>query len=373
MRDGIQPAGGIGVRLQTVTTAVIKRDLLLAIIVAVIVIGSGLFLGHQNNGVVPVSSNPTAHYQGESQHPLRYMANWDASNYLSIEQRGYQTGSQTNFFPLYPLLIRAVNTVLSSPLWSAFVVAWVGFVGAIFFYIKLVKHLYKGTDNREAVRSLLLFVLFPTGVFLFAPYTEGLLGLLSLGAIYYALQKKWLPAALLSLLATATHITGAFVLLLVVLLLLEEKVKLTKVLTTLVVGSLGLLTYMAYLQVHFHNALNFITAQKQHGWLQHKFAGLPAELSLINGLILVALALAVIYWWPRRKSFAIYSFLFLCIPVIGGQLGGFNRYALMAFPVQLMLYERYRRAPLAYAVTLAVTTVLWAHYLFQYAGGYVGG
>jgi mannosyltransferase PIG-V len=359
--------------LRAVLEAVVTRDLLLAVLVAVILSGGGIFLGRQNNGVVPVSPDQTAHYHAEPHHPLTFMANWDAPDYITISRHGYQSSSQTNFFPLYPLLIRGFNTVLASFLWSAFAVAWLGFVGAVFFYLKVVKRLYQTIDNHEALWAVLLFVLFPTGVFLFAPYTEGPLGFLALGAIYYALRKRWLPAAILTMFATAVHITGVFVLILMGLLLLEEGISRLRALAAVALGSLGLLSYMLYLQLHFHNALNFVSAQKEHGWLQHKFAMLPTELSIINGLIILALLVAVVYWWSRRKSFAVYTLLFLCIPAVGGQLGGFNRYALMAFPVQLMLYEYCRRKPLVFAIVLVVTTILWTHYLLQYAGGYIGG
>jgi hypothetical protein len=363
----------IRTKAAAIVATVIRYDLLAAVVVACLVIGSGVFLGHQNNGIVPLNPNPPAHYQGEPGNPLAFMANWDAPDYLTISQHGYQSLSQTNFFPLYPLLIHAVNTMVPSALDSALLIAWLGFVGAIFFYLKIVKRLYPIHDNREALRGLLLFVLFPTGVFLFAPYTEGLFGLLALGAVYYALRKRYVPAAGLSLLATAMHITGVFVLLMVGLIILEEGGKLSRAITTMAAGSLGLVTYMVFLQIRFHNALGFVTAQKGHGWLQHKTGHLVTELGAINGLIIVLLIIAAIYWWPRRKSFSVYAMLFLTIPVLGGQLGGFNRYSLMAFPIPLMLYAICRRRPLAYAIVLAGFSILWAHYLFQYAAGYVGG
>ena len=353
--------------------AIIERDLVLAVAVVLLITIGGVFLGHQNNGVVPANSDPVARYQGEPQNPLTFMANWDAPDYIGLSQHGYQDATQTNFFPFYPLLIRLVNMVVPSALFSALLVAWVGFVGAVYFYLKVAKRLYKLSDNHEALRALLLFVLFPTGVFLFAPYTEGIFGCLALGAIYYALQKKYVPAALFCLFATATHITGVFVLILVGLLLLEEGGKLTKTAAAVATGSLGLVSYMAYLQVHFHDALDFIMAQKGHGWLQHKYAQLVTELGAINGLIIVLLILSIIYWWPRRKSFAVYSALFLTIPIVGAQLGGFNRYCLMAFPVQFMVYEYCRKRPLAYGLAVAGFSILWAHYVFQYAAGYVGG
>jgi hypothetical protein len=363
----------IAARARVVIEAVARRDLLLVVVVAVVMIVGGLFVAHQNNGIIPLNPDPIAHYHGEPGNRLDFWANWDAPDYITLSQHGYQNLSETNFFPLYPMLIHVVNLVIPSALLSALLVAWAGFVGALYFYLKIIKSLFRITNNYEALRGMLPFLLFPTAIFLFAPYTEGLFGLLALGAIYFALRKNYLLVALFSLFATATHDTGVFVLVLVGLILLEEGLELRKVVETVVTGSLGLLAYMTYLQVHFHSALAFITAQKGHGWLEGKYTHLVAELGAINVLIILLLVAAAVYWWPRRKSFSIYSLLFLAIPAIGGQLGGFNRYTLMAFPVPWMLYQSCRKRQLSYALIVAVTTVLWAHYLFQYAGGYVGG
>jgi Gpi18-like mannosyltransferase len=353
-------------------SAIVRRDLLLAIVVVVITICLGVFLGHENNGVVPVNSLPIARYSLEPHNPLSFMANWDSLNYLAISQHGY-VQDQTNFFPLYPIAIHIVSRIISSPLYSALLIAWAGFVGAVFFFLKIIKHLYKTKDNLEASKGVLLFVLYPAGVFLFAPYTEGMFAFFALGAVYFLLKKKYIPTALFTMLATATHITGLFLLALIGLMMIEEKTKFTKIIATLAVGSLGLIGYMIFLTVHFHKPLAFITSQENHGWLKASYSGLPAELSLINLLIIILLIISVFYWWNRRKSFSIYSLLFLLIPIVGGQLGGFNRYTLMAFPVQFMLYERFRGKALSYALVIAIFSILWAHYLFQYAGGYIGG
>ena len=94
---------------------------------------------------------------------------------------------------------------------------------------------------------------------------------------------------------------------------------------------------------------------------------------LNNILFLVLILVSGIYWWSRNKSFAIYSLLFLLIPILGKQFGGFSRYVLMDFPIQLMLYGYFRKRKFGYSVCICLTTVLWAYFLFQFAGGYTGG
>jgi Gpi18-like mannosyltransferase len=352
---------------------VIANNFLLALVIALVIIVGGVFLGYVNNKVVPVNTSSVAHYSAEPNNKLSFMADWDAPDYLTIASSGYTSAAQTNFFPLFPLLIHIVNYVISSPLTSALLISWCSLVGAIYFYAKVIKKLFNVTANIEALRGVVFFILFPSAVFLIAPYTEALFALLSLGAIYFALKNRYLPAAFLALLATATHITGAFVVVLVAMILYEQKERLRNIILSMVIGSLGLIGYMAFLINKFNNPLEFITAQQTHGWLVKTAHAHYYGIGWLNVVFVILIILAAFYWWKRRRSLAIYVLLFLLIPIIGGQFGGFNRYVLMAFPVQLMVYGKFRERKTAYTAILCLSVVLWAYFLFQYAGGYVGG
>jgi hypothetical protein len=353
---------------------ILKKDLLLALIVATAVIVTGVFLGWENNKIVPLNADPVARYTQNGSPPLSFMSNWDGPDYLQIAGHGYSTSGVTNFFPLYPLLIHIVSWVVSSDLDDALAISWLCFVGAIYFYLKIIKRLWKTSDNVEALRGALLFILFPTGVFLLATYTESLFAFLALGAIYMALQKRYIGAGLFSLFATATHINGLFLLVLICAILIEEHEKLWRALVSVVIGSLGLVSYMVFLLIRYKNPLVFIAAQRGHGWLERGYVSrLSVTIDIFNLLAIILLVFTIIYWWNKRKSFSIYAFLYLCIPFIGGQFGGFNRYVLMAFPIQLMLYDKFRKSSLAYTMTIALSCILWGYFMLQYAGGYVGG
>jgi Gpi18-like mannosyltransferase len=356
-------------------TLILKRDLLLAIVVALAVIFGGVFLGGENNRVVPVNSDPNARYVSidPSAH-LAFMSNWDGPDYIRIAAHGYSNKEQANFFPLYPILIRALNSVIGSPLYSALALSWLSFTGAIYFYLKVIKQLFnKVSDNQEALRGLLFFVLFPTGVFLLATYTESLFAFLSLAAIYFCLKKNYWPAALALAMATATHINGIFAVVLVALMMLEQKERLSRIAATAAVGVLGIVGYIVYLAHRFNSPLLFIKAQQKHGWLADGLNHSVSTIGWMNIIFIILIIASVFYWWSRRKSFAIYSLLFLSIPVIGGQFGGFNRYVLMDFPLQWMLYLKVQDSKVMYPLALSLSAVLWAYFLFQYAGGYVGG
>jgi Gpi18-like mannosyltransferase len=351
----------------------LNKDLLLSILVAVTIIILGFVWGWENNKIVPVSTNAFAHYTLEPSNPLSYMANWDGPDYLQIASTGYEHVNQSNFFPLYPLAIRSVNYLVKSPLYSALLISWVSLVGAVYFYLKIIKSIFSTKENLEALKAVLLFILFPTGVFLLAPYTESLLAFLALGSIYYALERKNILSGLLAMLATATHIDGVFIVILISLILIEQKEKILKAITAAIIGMIGLIAYALFLLKHFDKPFAFISAQKSHGWLEHGYSNFFASIDLFNVIFMILLIISIVYWWKRRKSFSVYSFLFLCIPIVGGQFGGFNRYVLMAFPIQFMIFDQSRNRKLLYPIVIAVFSVSWTYFLFQYAGGYIGG
>jgi hypothetical protein len=323
--------------------------------------------------VIPVNPAQTAHYLSELHNPLSFTANWDGPNYLRIAKFGYSSTGDTNFFPLYPLLIHIVNYIIGSPLISGLLISWASFIGAIYYYLKISKLLFDIKDNLESLRSAAFFMLFPSAVFMFVVYSEGLFAFLALGAIYHALKRKYLLSGLFLMFSTATHITGLFVMVLVAGILLEEKVELRRIVLNLIISSLGIVAYMFYLLEKFHQPIAFLTSQKSHGWLKSGPTNLITSAEFLNVVFVVLLLISAAYWYKRRVSFSIYSLLFILIPLIGRQYGGFNRYVLMAFPLPLMFYEFLRNKKSAYAYGLVLTTIIWTYFVLQYMGGYVGG
>jgi hypothetical protein len=157
------------------------------------------------------------------------------------------------------------------------------------------------------------------------------------------------------------------------MMLIEQRVKLIKIIGYLAIGSLGIVSYMIFLYIKFGQPLAFITAQKAHGWLVgNSVQNLSATFSVIKIFFVVLILISVVYWWKPKKSFSIYSLSFLLIPLLGGQFGGFNRYILMAFPVQFMLYDKYKDRHTAYTLVIVASAILWTYTLLQYTGGYIG-
>ncbi len=130
---------------------------------------------------------------------------WDSIHYLAIAEHGYARASDTAFFPLYPLLIRALGYMLGSDPLAGVAISTVSFVVALALLHRLTE-LELGRSAADA--TVLLVALAPLSFFFTALYTESLFLALSLGAVYAARRERWPLAAFLGALATVTRVPG---------------------------------------------------------------------------------------------------------------------------------------------------------------------
>jgi hypothetical protein len=146
---------------------------------------------------------------------LSPLARWDAAWYLRIAESGYG-GSDVRaaFFPLYPLLVRAVAAPFgASPaamLAAAYVLSLAAFLGALVLLHRLVT---LELGRALAQPALLLLAVFPAAVFFGAPYSESLFLLLAVGAFYAARTGNWAWAGAAAAGAAATRSSGVLLLL----------------------------------------------------------------------------------------------------------------------------------------------------------------
>jgi hypothetical protein len=143
------------------------------------------------------------------------LARWDAVWYLSIADSGYESrgadspGARAAFFPLYPLLVRALALPAgASPealLLAAYAVSLAAFLGALYLLHRLVA-LELGA--RIARATLLLLALFPAAYYFGAPYAESLFLLVSVAAFYAARTGHWAWASVAAAAASATRSVG---------------------------------------------------------------------------------------------------------------------------------------------------------------------
>ncbi len=163
--------------------------------------------------------------------PLDIWARWDSEWYLLIAERGYDATDAVNhlpvgylpedtagFFPLYPLLIRAL-TPLVGAVGGGIVISNFALLASLWLLLAVARDLWGETFGTQAgfyAGTALLF--FPFTLFHSAVYSESLFLALSLATFLLARKNRFDLAGLVAALATLTRPFGA---LLAVLVLLE--------------------------------------------------------------------------------------------------------------------------------------------------------
>ncbi|MDQ3964656.1 MAG: hypothetical protein M3277_12220 [Actinomycetota bacterium] len=144
---------------------------------------------------------------------LNIWERWDARHFLVAAEHGWggpeAIGARTAaFFPLYPLGIRGLAALGITPILGALAISTAASVVATAFLIKLADRDVGAGYGRRAALYLLLF---PTAVFLVAPYSEALFLAGAIPAFYFARRGRWLTAAFPLMVATSTRFAGVFV------------------------------------------------------------------------------------------------------------------------------------------------------------------
>ncbi|MYQ55463.1 hypothetical protein GTW41_30655 [Streptomyces sp. SID4941] len=143
---------------------------------------------------------------------------WDANHYVHIARDGYfpadagpWTVSWDNreaFFPGFPLLLRAVHTVVPSWTAAGLLISLIAGAVAVVALSRIARsYVPEDTDGR---RTALFFLLSPCAVFLAAGYTEALFLAFALPAWLAAQRHRWAWACALTALATTVRVSGLF-------------------------------------------------------------------------------------------------------------------------------------------------------------------
>ena len=282
----------------------------------------------------------------------------DAWHYREIAEHGYDRSSRDAFFPLFPLLARALGS--DFPL-SGLILSNTALLIALFLLGAVTTR--SGGSADDASRAIFYLAFFPTSYFLSLPVTEGLFLALTLGATLLALQGRWLGAGVVGGLAAATRFAG--ILLVPMLLLLPSSRRTPKLWLALV--PCGLLGFMAHLYRVTGDPLAFVHVQTQFGrtfsWRGlaaqlHTFAE-PWNLVALNAAAALLLVIIALHLLARREwAFGLYTLGSALLPLSSGSFQSMARYAAVAFPLFLWLAARGRK-PAWDRVILAVSIILF--------------
>lgn len=277
-------------------------------------------------------------------------SNFDGIHYLSIAKNGYAQYEQA-FFPFYPLLISWLSPFFGgSLLLAAMVISNVCFIGVLVLLWKIVHVVFK-TEHKKireeyAKRVIIAVVVFPTSYYFGSVYTESLFVLLVLSSFYGLYQNSRLMFAFYAAIASATRLIGSLLLV-----------------------PVGLISYMFYLYRTTGDALFFIHAQPAFGanrsgdelvilpqvlWRYAKifYHVSPSnydywiavlEISIFAGVL-------ILLWKSWRmmipRTWIYYSLAAIIVPTLTGTLSSMPRYVLVCFPLFFVIATcdpRYRR------------------------------
>lgn len=134
---------------------------------------------------------------------------FDTQRYMRIARDGYAAAEDSVFPPLYPWLMRGIGSILdggaAARLAAGLLISNLATLGLLILLYRVVATEH---GSQHATRTLVYLVLFPTGFFLFAAYTESLFLLLALGSFWAGRNGRFAWAGVLGFLAAATRLTG---------------------------------------------------------------------------------------------------------------------------------------------------------------------
>ena len=194
---------------------------------------------------------------------LAPLARWDSVWYLRIAESGYDgSANRSAFFPLYPLLVRAVATPFGGSnaalLLAAFAISLACFVGALALLYRLTEI---ELGRRLARPTLLLLAVFPAALYFGAPYSESLFLLLAVGAFLAARTDHWAWAGVCAGLASATRSAGLLLVIPLALIWWSSRPRRPANAAWLLLAPCGIGAYALWLGLVEGDALRFLDVQ----------------------------------------------------------------------------------------------------------------
>ena len=135
---------------------------------------------------------------------------WDTRHFLNIAENGYPTEGEEKFilvyYPLYPFLVRAANTLVNNYFASGILVSWLSLIIACIALYKLSLLEFKNEAiGKSSVKYLLLF---PLSLFASMAYTESTFLMFSVLSFYFIRKRCFLWAGLFGAAAALTRNQG---------------------------------------------------------------------------------------------------------------------------------------------------------------------
>src|SRR3954468_23649354 len=261
------------------------------------------------------------------------LARWDSVWYLAIAHDGYPADDprRAAFFPLYPLLVRAGNTVVGSPIVAGALVSVACFAVALVLLRRLTEVELGAPAARAAVWAIALF---PGAVFFSAVYSEALYLALSVGCLYAARTGRWGWAGAAGALGAATRSAGVVLVVPLAVMWLGQRDRRVRDAAWIALVPSGLLAFCAALALGGGDALAPFHAQDI--WFRH-FAGPLA--GAWDGTTAAWRGVHHLDDPAARADVVLFCFLVLAVPAVVGVLrrlpAAYGAYVLAALALPL--------------------------------------
>lgn len=281
---------------------------------------------------------------------LAFWQRFDTNWYLKIAQRGYDVSDgSTVYFPIYPLLIRLVSVFVGDGMFAALLVSNLALIGALAFLYRLAEEF---SDAAGAQRTVVYTILFPTGFFLFAAYTEAVFLFFALGAFVYGRKSKLYIAVLFGVLAALTRLQGALLVVPLALMWWQRNRPTSTYRFELYVLFLIPIATLAFLVATNLSLLNSYIGELHARFVlpwDNVLASLAlivsGEASFIDLTNLIATltigGMLVVVWRQLPLDYASYAGLMFLVPLFRmtetQPLVSMNRYVLVLFPMLMLL------------------------------------
>jgi len=195
------------------------------------------------------------------------LSGWDTRWYLLIARHGYPVsdGSEWAYFPLFPALMMALVHLGLGALTAGLLISLLA-TAVLAYLLQRLAAIEVGAADSAWVPWLLL--LSPFGFFFFAAYTEALFYSLVAATLLSARRGHFLLAGLLGALASATRVTGVFLLLAVLVEALQQSNwhwrRIPRAALGALVIPLGAIGFAAFAQLRTGSFLAYTRAEGIH-------------------------------------------------------------------------------------------------------------
>ncbi|WP_411770346.1 hypothetical protein [Streptomyces gramineus] len=314
---------------------------------------------------------------------------WDSRWYLGIADHGYTHALGTAFdhnnlafFPLYPLLVKAVAVLTPGTRASTGLgIAWVASLVAAWGVFAVGDRL---AGRRVGVLLTVLWAAYPVGLVQWMGYTESLFTAFAAWTLYAVLDERWLWAAAGSVLAGLTRPTGVAVAAAVtVTALLSLRTRFSaRALAAALTAPLGWCAYVGWVGLRLGRWDGYFAVQRMwHNeldggaetvrWLRHLFGQVPrpelflvvVSLTVLASVVLFGLAVAD----RQPVPLLVYGAVLLVIVVAsGGVYFPRARFLLPGFPLLLPLAGWLARASRRSRVLMLAAAVAGSAYCGAY-------